>query len=393
MPNALSLMKTALRTIPAAVMAIVLLSYLTNYDYLWGGIRETWLRGWENAQIDDLAFRDHVRTIPASSNPQPWPEGLNWGQLAPDEDGKTWLENSETASFLVIQHDSLVYESYFKGHDVTTLTNSFSMVKSITAMAVGLAVNRGLVDEQALLSEYLPRFAESEGAVPSVQEVLQMRSSIPFGESYKDPFGFQAKAYYRDDNRTLLKPYRVEGTPGTTFRYQGGNTMLLAEMLDQVREGNLSEDIANGLWEQMGAEHDAFWGLDGNPSEGAVERSFAQFYATTRDFARFGQLLLDTGAWQGRQLLPRDFAERMITPIERLTDELHTDFYGYQIWLGTTDDGLPFSLLEGLRGQMVISLPDLDMVVVRTGYDKLKAKKRDLPVDTYTVIDVARRLQ
>ncbi|MDA9755538.1 beta-lactamase family protein [Flavobacteriales bacterium] len=386
-------MKSTLRAIAAFVLAAVLLSYLTNYDYLWGGIRETWLRGWENAQIDDLPFRDHVRTIPASSNPQPWPEGPNWDQVAPDEDGRTWLENSKTASFLVIQNDSVVYESYFKGHDVTTLTNSFSMVKSITAMAVGLAVNRGLVDEQARLSEYLPRFAEGENADLTVQEVLQMRSNIPFGESYKDPFGFQAKAYYRDDNRTLLEPYRVEGTPGTTFHYQGGNTMLLAEVLDQVRDGNLSNDIANGLWEQMGAEHDAFWGLDGDPSEGAVERSFAQYYATTRDFARFGQLLLDTGAWKGQQLLPRDFTERMITPIERLTDEVDTDFYGYQIWLGTTDDGLPFSMLEGLRGQMVISLPDLDMVVVRTGYDKLKAKKRDLPVDTYTVIDVARRLQ
>ena len=386
-------MKSTLRAIAAFVFAAVLLSYLTNYDYLWGGIRETWLRGWENAQIDDLPFRDHVRTIPASSSPQPWPEGPKWGRVAPDEEGEAWLEDSETASFLVIQNDSLVYESYFKGHDATTLTNSFSMVKSIAAMAVGLAVNRGLVDEQARLSEYLPRFAEGESADLTVQEVLQMRSNIPFGESYKDPFGFQAKAYYRDDNRTLLEPYRVEGTPGTTFHYQGGNTMLLAEMLDQVRDGNLSEDIANGLWEQMGAEHEAFWGLDGDPSEGAVERSFAQYYATTRDFARFGQLLLDTGAWKGQQLLPRDFTERMITPIERLTEEVDTDFYGYQIWLGTTDDGLPFSMLEGLRGQMVISLPDLDMVVVRTGYDKLKAKKRNLPVDTYTVIDVARRLQ
>lgn len=386
-------MKIALRVVSVLILAIASLSYLTNYDYLWGGIRETWLRGWENAQIDDLPFRDHVRTIPASSNPQPWPEGPNWGKLAPDDKGKAWLENSETASFLVIQHDSLVYESYFKGQEVTTLTNSFSVVKSITAMAVGLAVNRGLVHEQARLSEYLPRFAEGESAGLTVQEVLQMRSNIPFGESYKDPFGFQAKAYYRDDNRTLLQPYRVEGTPGTTFHYQGGNTMLLAEMLDQVREGNLSEDIANGLWEEMGAEHDAFWGLDGDPAEGAVERSFAQYYATTRDFARFGQLLLDTGAWKGQQLLPRDFAERMITPIQRLTDEVDTDFYGYQIWLGTTDDGLPFSMLEGLRGQMIISLPDLDMVVVRTGYDKLKAKKRDLPVDTYTVIDVARHLK
>jgi len=203
-------MKTVLRALGVALVAAVVLSYLTNYDYLWGGIRETWLRGWENAQIDDLPFRDHVRTLPASSNPQPWPEGPLWGKVELDKDGQTWLKNSKTASFLVIQHDSLVYESYLRGHDATTLTNSFSMVKSITAMAVGLAVQQGLVDEQAPVSTYLPRFAEGENASLTVQELLQMRSNIPFGEDYKDPFGFQAKAYYRDDNRTLLEPYRVD---------------------------------------------------------------------------------------------------------------------------------------------------------------------------------------
>lgn len=385
-------MKTVFRALGVALVAAVVLSYLTNYGYLWGGIRETWLRGWENAQIDDLPFRDHVRTLPASSNPQPWPEGPLWGKVELDEAGQAWLEDSKTASFLVIQHDSLVYESYLRGHDATTLTNSFSMVKSITAMAVGLAVQQGLIDEQAPVSTYLPRFAEGDGASLTVQELLQMRSNIPFGEDYKDPFGFQAKAYYRDDNRTLLEPYRAEGNPGTVFHYQGGNTMLLAEILDVVREGNLSQDIANGLWEQMGAEHDAFWGLDGDPSDGAVERSFAQYYATTRDYARFGQMLLDSGSWKGEQLLPKDYVTRMITPVDALTDEVNTDYYGYQIWLGVTDDGLPFSLMEGLRGQMVISIPALDLVVVRTGYDKSKDKKRNLPGDVFRVIDLARAL-
>lgn len=385
-------MKTVLRALGVALVAAVVLSYLTNYDYLWGGIRETWLRGWENAQIDDLPFRDHVRTLPASSNPQPWPEGPLWGKVELDEAGQAWLEDSKTASFLVIQHDSLVYESYLRGHDATTLTNSFSMVKSITAMAVGLAVQQGLIDEQAPVSTYLPRFAEGDGASLTVQELLQMRSNIPFGEDYKDPFGFQAKAYYRDDNRTLLEPYRVDGDPGTVFHYQGGNTMLLAEILDVVREGNLSQDIANGLWEQMGARHDAFWGLDGDPAEGAVERAFAQYYATTRDYARFGQMLLDSGAWKGQQLLDKGYVTRMITPVNQLTDEVATTYYGYQIWLGTTDDGLPFSIMEGLRGQMVITVPALDLVVVRTGYTKSKGKKRFLPEDIYTVIDLARSL-
>ena len=385
-------MKTVLRALGVALVAAVVLSYLTNYDYLWGGIRETWLRGWENAQIDDLPFRDHVRTLPASSNPQPWPEGPLWGRVDLDEAGQAWLEDSKTASFLVIQHDSLVYESYLRGHDATTLTNSFSMVKSVTAMAVGLAVQQGLIDEQAPVSTYLPRFSEGDNAALTVQELLQMRSNIPFGEDYKDPFGFQAKAYYRDDNRTLLEPYRVDGDPGTVFYYQGGNTMLLAEILDVVREGNLSQDIANGLWEQMGARHDAFWGLDGDPAEGAVERAFAQYYATTRDYARFGQMLLDSGAWKGQQLLDKGYVTRMITPVNQLTDEVETTYYGYQIWLGTTDDGLPFSIMEGLRGQMVITVPALDLVVVRTGYTKSKGKKRDLPVDIYTVIELARGL-
>ena len=385
-------MRNVVFIVGGSLLAVVALSYLTHHDYLWGGIRETWLRGWENAQIDDLQFREHVRTIPASSNPQPWPEGPLWGKAVLSEGAQAWHEENKSASFLVIQHDSLVHESYFRGHDATTLTNSFSMVKSIAAMAVGMAVGEGLVDEQAPLATYIPRFAEGMDAGLTVQAVLQMRSHIPFGESYKDPFGFQAKAYYRDDNRTLLKPYRVSGEPGTLFEYQGGNTMLLAEMLDAVREGNLSMDIANGLWEQMGAEDDAFWGLDGNPEDGAVERAFAQYYATTRDYARFGQMLLDSGAWKGEQLLDKAFVTRMITPQNALTDEVDADFYGYQIWLGRTDDGLVFSMMEGLRGQMVISVPALDLVVVRTGYAKSKKKKRHLPVASYAVIEMARAM-
>ena len=103
-------------------------------------------------------------------------------------------------------------------------------------------------------------------------------------------------------------------------------------------------------------------------------------------------MLLDSGAWKGQQLLDKGYVTRMITPINQLADEVATTYYGYQIWLGTTDDGLPFAIMEGLRGQMVITVPALDLVVVRTGYTKSKGKKRHLPEDIYTVIDLARSL-
>ena len=82
---------------------------------------------------------------------------------------------------------------------------------------------------------------------------------------------------------------------------------------------------------------------------------------------------------EGSATVGQGFRHTLITPQHLLTDEVDTDFYGYQIWLGTTDDGLPFSMMEGLRGQMVVSVPALDMVVVRTGYTKSKAKSATSP--------------
>ena len=196
------------------MLAVVALSYLTNHDYLWGGIRETWLRGWENAQIDDLQFREHVRTIPASSDPQPWPEGPLWGKAVLSEGAQAWHEENKSASFLVIQHDSLVHESYFRGHDATTLTNSFSMVKSIAAMAVGMAVGEGLVDEQAPLATYIPRFAEGMDAGLHCQVAEKVLERLAFVFALLDP--------HNDHGRADLVVDRIDGVfQGAVFAQLG----------------------------------------------------------------------------------------------------------------------------------------------------------------------------
>ena len=103
-------------------------------------------------------------------------------------------------------------------------------------------------------------------------------------------------------------------------------------------------------------------------------------------------MILDTGAWKGKQLLDKAYATRMITPQNQLSSDVDADFYGYQIWLGRTDDGRAFSMMEGLRGQMIISVPSLRLVVVRTGYYKSQKNKRQLPVECYDVIEMARAL-
>ena len=369
---------------------LVVLSYISGHGYIWGGLAETYFRGWNNSNIDDIEFRD-LRTISAANGGSPW-MAKNERDLAFTEEELAWHEEYMSASFLVLQGDTLIFERYWQGHDHTTVTNSFSACKSIVALAIGLAVSDGKVRVQDELAAYLPRFAGDGGKGLTVQEVLQMRSHIPFGEDYANPFGFMAKAYYREGIQQLLEPFRVPEVPGVKWKYEGGNTMLLGELMAGLNEGSLSDWVEKRLWEPMGAQHDAFWGLDAPDEEGGIERCFASYYATSRDFARFGKLMNHEGNWDGKQLIDTTYMAAMVTPISAMTDECDASHYGYQIWLGETQAGEPFSCMEGLRGQMIIAVPAYDLVVVRTGYKKDKRKTSALPSDIERVLDMGLRL-
>ena len=103
---------------------------------------------------------------------------------------------------------------------------------------------------------------------------------------------------------------------------------------------------------------------------------------------RFGQLLLDSGKVGDRAVLDRDFVRRMTTPVGPLPDGTDIQHYGYQIWMGT-HKGHAFKSLQGLHGQYVIAVPDLDLVVVRTGFFRPKEKLREIDLDVYSSIDAA----
>lgn len=365
---------------------LVALAMLTGHQYIFKGAQQVWLRGWSSGNIDDLQYAIDTRTVTAI-NPTPWPENLGSVEL-PAEDVKR-MDDELSASFLIIKNDTLVYENYFRGHEETTLTNSFSMAKTVVALAVGFAVDEGLIDVEAPLSTYFPRFNEGYAKTLKVKHVLQMRSNIYFGESYKNPFGFPARAYYGDNIQELLNPYRPNSQPGTEFYYQSGNTMLLTELVTTVQPKRISEYVEEKLWGPIHSENNAQWGLD---AVDGLERSFAQFYATSRDFARLGKLFLDSGRVDSTQIISQHYITSMITPIVDDGTDLEVPYYGYQIWLGETEAGIKFSVLRGHRGQYVIAIPSKDLVIVRTGYQRNMEKFRNLSKDIYIYIETALKI-
>ena len=196
-----------------AIMVLGIFAYaaslLTGNEHVWRGLRQSWMRGAQNAQVDDLKFQQTVTV--AANNPQPWPKHSRYGDVALTAEQVDSTQALRTVSIALIHRDSLLFEwANPEIDDAGQMEcNSFSAAKTLTALAIGAAEDRGLLSTEDRVAKHLPRFAGGMNGKLTIEEVLQMRTSIPFGEDYKDPFGFMAKCYYGRDVRSLLPQYEV----------------------------------------------------------------------------------------------------------------------------------------------------------------------------------------
>lgn len=363
-----------------AVLALGVLGLkLTGNEHILNGLSSTYFSGKSKPDIDDMRFHA-LRTVPAGV-PQPWAEHL----LAEDALGAAalhYMDSLQTAAFLVVYCDTLIYERYGEGFGPGDLINSFSMAKSFTSLAVGAAVDRGLIALDEPVATWLPRFAEGPSSKLTVRHLLQMRSNIDFGESYANPFGYQAKAYFGPNLWEITAPFRVDGKPGTKWKYEGGNTVLLSEVLTAATGDLLSDAFSRDIWQRIGAEQDAFWNLD---RENGNEKAFSAFYATARDFAKIGTLMLRNGAPMGQKVLSQEWVRESLVPTNVPDPEgqnvLH---YGFQWWLAPPHIQPWHFSARGMRGQYITVLPDEELIIVRMGRRRVedrtnKEMSPDLP--------------
>lgn len=367
-------MKTIKRIFVSLLILIVVAVaalLLSGNDHILRGLPSTYLSGNSRPDIDDLK---HVETrVIKSGQVMEIDEDLLPSDALPSED-LDYLKQLRSAAFLVMHCDTLVYEFYGEGFNAESHINSFSMAKSFTSMCFGAAVDHGLVSYDDPVSSVLPRFSEGENAGLTMRHLLQMRSNIDFGESYANPFGYQAKAYYGTDLWGITAPYRVDdgAKPGTEWKYEGGNTVVLSEVLAKVTGQSLSEWFSEQIWQPMGAEDDAFWNVD---REDGHERAFSAVYARPRDFLRLGGLMLAHGSIGETEVLSTDYVEAAIKPVS-VPDPAGevVEHYGLHWWLAPPNYTPWHFSARGMRGQYIIVLPDHDLVVVRMGHERDERK-------------------
>lgn len=103
----------------------------------------------------------------------------------------------------------------------------------------------------------------------------------------------------------MLQEAKETAPPGSVFSYNNGSTETLAWIIRTITGKSLAENVSERIWSQIGMEENAYYVTD----ETNIEQASAGLNATARDMARFGQLLLNNGKYNGKQILPSSITE------------------------------------------------------------------------------------
>ncbi len=361
---------------------LIALTYSFGYDYLFNGIRQTYLRGASGSTIDDgKYFPSH--TI-AKGNPVLWEKDSLYNKKSLPKNLVQDLKNSNTASFLIIKNGKLLHEEYWDGYSAISKTNSFSMAKAVTVLLLGKAIEEKKINSlHQRYSDFFENYKNVEfGKDLTVGDLAKMEAGLKWSEDYKNPFLQNAKAYYGKslEEAVLLRGFKKQ--PGTEFEYQSGTTQLLGFALRKSLNQPLAHYASEKLWKPLGMEENADWSTD----EFGMEKTFCCIHSTSRDFAKLGQLFLNDGKTGNHQIISSQFLNEMKTPTK-----LSKNAYGMGLW-NNNDTAIKHYYFWGLYGQYIIIIPEKNMVIVRTGTykDQPKDQKGRPEQVTFLVSEVAK---
>lgn len=284
-----------------------------------------------------------------------------------------YLKRNPVTGLLIVRDDIILYEHYQYARTDRDRLLSQSMAKTITAMLVGIAVSEGKIksiDDAA--SIYVPGLAGTEYGKTSIRNLLHMASGVAFSEVYDgdDDVAKLSRDLFLGgpgmNPAASVARFNTRAAPaGTKWHYASIETEILGLILRSTTGKPVADYLHDRIWEPIGAEADASWAIDTSGQEIA----FCCVSATLRDYARLGRLLAHDGAWDGRQVIPRQWVldATTVKPSDGyLAPGTANAFfgYGYQVWL-LPGQQRRFALL-GIRGQMILVDPASKLIMVHT---------------------------
>jgi len=340
-----------------------------------------------------------AREIKASDNPHPFPRGT--AMNLPDEfsfegsvfNTRQYLELSFNTGLVVIRNGKLVYEQYRLGNSESTPFISWSMAKSFVSALFGIALDEGYIrDISQTVDEYLPQLKGSGYEGVLIKDVLQMSSGVKFDEDYGrfwsdiNRWG-RRFAWGSSQDKFAGTMIRVE-EPGKNLHYVSINTHVLGMIIVKTTGKSLSAYLEEKLWVPMGMEYNAFWLCD----DLGMEVALGGLNAALRDYAKIGQLYLDGGKWQGRQMVPEKWVLASVSPdAKHLLPENNKLFgYGYQWWIPRGTEGEFMAL--GVYNQYIYINPSTRTVIAHNAANHRFNEKDNPYADPKVILELFRTI-
>jgi CubicO group peptidase (beta-lactamase class C family) len=307
--------------------------------------------------LDRLPLLARSRVIPAGPTPRPLPPGP---PLKLPLDVDAYMAGQRSAAIVVLHDGKLRLERYGLGFDAQGRWTSFSVAKSITSTLVGAAIRdghiRGMDDK---VTDYIPQMKGSAYDEVSIRQLLTMTSGVRWNEDYSDPDSDVARFNNHQPEEgvdalvSYLRRLPRQAPPGTRWNYSTGETNLVGILVSQATKKPLATYLSEKVWVPAGMEQQGTWIL----SRTGQEISGCCLQAATRDFARFGQFILEGARLNGQPVAPDGWLQEATT--ERTGIGRPGRGYGYQWW--THADG-SFSAI-GIFGQGIFIDPKRRIVV------------------------------
>jgi CubicO group peptidase (beta-lactamase class C family) len=285
---------------------------------------------WDGSNVLDYT-KAPQRAISASSSPYhfspssssqvlqtvQYRQGGQWKQSSLTD----FLVASQTTSLIVIKNGTIIDESYANGYARDSIVTSESVAKSFTSALVGIAISEGFIGGvNDKMVAYLPELRGKGLDDVTIRDLLTMSAGNRYiFETQQPPLinslglsDHSRTTNYPDLRQLMLDIQSGADPPGTAFSYNDAQPMLLGMILERATHRSVSQYLQEKLWQPLGMEYPASWSLDS--AQSGFEKMAMGLNARAIDFAKFGQLYLDHGRWNGQQLIPAAWVSDSTAP-------------------------------------------------------------------------------
>ena len=302
------------------------------------------------------------------------------------------IDYFNTDGLMILKDGEVHYENYWNENKETSRHIIWSVSKSFLSALIGIALDEGLIEDiNDPIIKYLKDFKDTGYEGVSIKNLLQMSSGIEFNEDYGDP-NSDINRYARvtatgTSQRDFAKTLKNSRKPGTYNHYISLDSQMLGMLIAEVSNMSVKEYLHEKIWSKIGMQDDAFYLTD----KQEVEMSLGGLNVTLRDMAKFGQLFLNNGEWNGNQIVPFEWVANSTTPLDvhvqpNAGDEFTSDAwgYGYQWWVPGPE--VSDYTAHGIYNQFIYINPESNVVIAKTSSNYNFVEERQYTKDAHIAI-------